>query len=319
MVKVASVARDQVDRREANDAVGGLRTIGANILDRRSTHAAGDAAQTLQPGQALVHGEGHQLVPDHPRANPDPVAAMVLGDVDAELVHRRDQPVEPLVRHDQIAPAAEHKGGQPPLPPVPDDLGNPRRIEPLHKEPGRTAHAHGRAGRQRHLLLHEREGLRSRGHEPNQRVLGGRRWHPTAELLTEANTCLERSHEKMDGCCTVERAALDGLRRARRGRPSRAVTELVRPRQLERSDGCGCRCADRCHPSPPRPPLCRGGAPLAGRRYRALAAHIAWRDLLPATGGLLPRCAPRRLLRPPGQGPKPVAEQRPRRPRRHGL
>ena len=131
-----------VQARTQRDGLGDLLAVGADVLDRRGTHAAGDARERLEPGVPLVDREPHHVVPVDAGLD----LQRVLGqwrDGDPAGGDLEHGAVEALVGHHEVAAPAQDQqrlavGCQRPGPPRPP---RPRSRPPAAVGPGRRGAA----------------------------------------------------------------------------------------------------------------------------------------------------------------------------------
>ena len=97
---------------DGDDRVRHLLPVGADVLDGRRAHAARDAAQALDPREALIDREGDQLVPLHARADLEVGLAVLTLDVHAVVRRADHKPLEGFVVDEDVATAAEHEHRQ---------------------------------------------------------------------------------------------------------------------------------------------------------------------------------------------------------------
>src|SRR6185437_14971122 len=89
-----------------------LLPVGAHVLHRRATHRTGDAAQALEPGTIMFHGESYKVVPAFSCARIKQHFVFLKPKFDPPQGNLQHQARPSFIGYDKIASATKHKKWQ---------------------------------------------------------------------------------------------------------------------------------------------------------------------------------------------------------------
>jgi hypothetical protein len=133
--------------------LGDLLPVGPHILHRRAAHAAGNAAEALDPGTIARHRPRHESVPWFSRSHFESRLPILTALFNPAHRHLEREAWPAGIRDHQIAASSQHKEGKSTAPRECDarlHLGDGRRLQ---KKSRRTADLEGCQRRQSHIFL----------------------------------------------------------------------------------------------------------------------------------------------------------------------